>query len=205
MSASDQYQALVIGSGQGGTPLCMTLANAGLRTALIERQHVGGTCINQGCTPTKNHGRQRARGVSRAEGRRLWRAHGKHLCRHRTCPAAQARHREQLSQRQAGTFASSARTSSRRGTPPPTAGSCPTPCSSIRNSGGLARLKPRLWLLQFIERAAEILEHLAVDVLDPAFGCHDRDQTGNRLDDQPKAIFAGAEGQRLTIALGWMG
>jgi pyruvate/2-oxoglutarate dehydrogenase complex dihydrolipoamide dehydrogenase (E3) component len=53
MNAPDQYQAIVIGSGQGGTPLCMALANAGLRTALIEREHVGGTCINEGCTPTK--------------------------------------------------------------------------------------------------------------------------------------------------------
>jgi pyruvate/2-oxoglutarate dehydrogenase complex dihydrolipoamide dehydrogenase (E3) component len=55
MSASDQvhYQAIVIGSGQGGTPLCMALAGAGLRTALVEREHVGGTCINEGCTPTK--------------------------------------------------------------------------------------------------------------------------------------------------------
>jgi hypothetical protein len=60
-------------------------------------------------------------------------------------------------------------------------------------------------LLQFFKRAAKILEHLAVDVLDLAFGCHDRDQTGNRLDDQPKAFFAGPEGQRLPIALGWMG
>src|SRR5580658_9452754 len=53
MSASDEYQAIVIGSGQGGNPLCATLAGAGLRTALIERKHVGGTCINEGCTPTK--------------------------------------------------------------------------------------------------------------------------------------------------------
>ncbi len=53
MTASDQYQAIVIGSGQGGTPLCVALAKAGLRTALIERRHVGGTCVNEGCTPTK--------------------------------------------------------------------------------------------------------------------------------------------------------
>jgi pyruvate/2-oxoglutarate dehydrogenase complex dihydrolipoamide dehydrogenase (E3) component len=50
---ADHYQAIVIGSGQGGTPLCMALAQAGLRTALVEREHVGGTCINEGCTPTK--------------------------------------------------------------------------------------------------------------------------------------------------------
>ena len=53
MGTSDGYQAIVIGSGQGGTPLCSALAAAGLRTALIERAHVAGTCINEGCTPTK--------------------------------------------------------------------------------------------------------------------------------------------------------
>src|SRR5689334_23664364 len=53
MSPLDQYDAVVIGSGQGGTPLCQALANAGMRTAIVEREHVGGTCINEGCTPTK--------------------------------------------------------------------------------------------------------------------------------------------------------
>src|SRR6202022_1104746 len=53
MSAPDQYQAVVIGSGQGGNPLCKALAQAGMRTALAEREHVGGTCVNEGCTPTK--------------------------------------------------------------------------------------------------------------------------------------------------------
>lgn len=48
-----QYDAIVIGSGQGGTPLSLSLANSGLRTALVERKHVGGTCVNEGCTPTK--------------------------------------------------------------------------------------------------------------------------------------------------------
>jgi pyruvate/2-oxoglutarate dehydrogenase complex dihydrolipoamide dehydrogenase (E3) component len=53
MGASGHYQAIVIGSGQGGTPLCYALADAGVRTALVERAHIGGTCINEGCTPTK--------------------------------------------------------------------------------------------------------------------------------------------------------
>ena len=53
MTSPDHYQAIVIGSGQGGTPLCRSLAEAGLRTALVERSHIGGTCINEGCTPTK--------------------------------------------------------------------------------------------------------------------------------------------------------
>src|SRR5438034_3179723 len=53
MTTPEQYDAIVIGSGQGGTPLSTALAAAGMHTALIERKHVGGTCINEGCTPTK--------------------------------------------------------------------------------------------------------------------------------------------------------
>jgi pyruvate/2-oxoglutarate dehydrogenase complex dihydrolipoamide dehydrogenase (E3) component len=53
MNVSDKFQAVVIGSGQGGTPFSVALAGAGLRTVLIEREHVGGCCINEGCTPTK--------------------------------------------------------------------------------------------------------------------------------------------------------
>ena len=51
--AAVQYDAVVIGSGQGGTPLARALADAGRKTALVERKHVAGTCINEGCTPTK--------------------------------------------------------------------------------------------------------------------------------------------------------
>ena len=47
------YDAIVIGSGQGGTPLAKKLAKRGLQTAIIERRFIGGTCINDGCTPTK--------------------------------------------------------------------------------------------------------------------------------------------------------
>ena len=50
---AEPYDAVVIGSGQGGTPLSVALAKAGLKTALVERDHVGGTCVNVGCTPTK--------------------------------------------------------------------------------------------------------------------------------------------------------
>lgn len=50
---SDRYDAIVIGSGQGGGPLASRLAKAGQHVALIEREHVGGTCVNEGCTPTK--------------------------------------------------------------------------------------------------------------------------------------------------------
>jgi pyruvate/2-oxoglutarate dehydrogenase complex dihydrolipoamide dehydrogenase (E3) component len=47
------YDAIIIGSGQAGGPLATALARAGRRTALVEREHVGGTCINVGCTPSK--------------------------------------------------------------------------------------------------------------------------------------------------------
>ena len=53
MTDSRQYDAMVIGAGQAGTPLSVALARAGMRTVLIERKHVGGTCVNEGCTPTK--------------------------------------------------------------------------------------------------------------------------------------------------------
>jgi pyruvate/2-oxoglutarate dehydrogenase complex dihydrolipoamide dehydrogenase (E3) component len=53
MSPSERYDAIVIGAGQAGGPLSTALARSGKRTALIEREHVGGTCINEGCTPTK--------------------------------------------------------------------------------------------------------------------------------------------------------
>ena len=48
-----EFDAIVIGAGQAGTPLSQALAGAGMQTALVEREHVGGTCVNEGCTPTK--------------------------------------------------------------------------------------------------------------------------------------------------------
>src|ERR1700761_4014299 len=53
MTKAEQFDAIVIGSGQGGNPLAKALAKAGKKTAVIEREHVGGTCVNEGCTPTK--------------------------------------------------------------------------------------------------------------------------------------------------------
>ena len=53
MTETHHYDAVVIGSGQGGNPLATSLAKAGHKVAIVERQHMGGTCINYGCTPTK--------------------------------------------------------------------------------------------------------------------------------------------------------
>ncbi|WP_375450106.1 FAD-containing oxidoreductase [uncultured Devosia sp.] len=50
---SETFDAIIIGAGQSGPFLAAKLAEAGWKTALIERTHLGGTCINDGCTPTK--------------------------------------------------------------------------------------------------------------------------------------------------------
>ena len=49
----EHYDAIVIGTGQAGPPLAVRLAGAGRKTAIIERKHFGGTCVNNGCIPTK--------------------------------------------------------------------------------------------------------------------------------------------------------
>ncbi|MGB0122223.1 MAG: FAD-dependent oxidoreductase, partial [Silvibacterium sp.] len=50
---SERLDAIILGSGQAGNPLASALAKAGRKTALIESKHIGGTCVNEGCTPTK--------------------------------------------------------------------------------------------------------------------------------------------------------
>src|SRR5688572_8242949 len=47
------YDVLIIGGGQAGIPLAHQLAKQGRRVALAERKHLGGSCVNFGCTPTK--------------------------------------------------------------------------------------------------------------------------------------------------------
>lgn len=49
----ERFEAIVIGAGQAGPALCARLDQQGLKTALIERRRLGGTCVNDGCVPTK--------------------------------------------------------------------------------------------------------------------------------------------------------
>lgn len=49
----EKFNAVIIGSGQGGNPLSAFLASKGWKTALIEKKFIGGSCINFGCTPSK--------------------------------------------------------------------------------------------------------------------------------------------------------
>jgi pyruvate/2-oxoglutarate dehydrogenase complex dihydrolipoamide dehydrogenase (E3) component len=48
-----QYDAIILGAGQAGPPLAERLTGSGLKVAIIERHHPGGTCVNTGCIPTK--------------------------------------------------------------------------------------------------------------------------------------------------------
>ena len=49
----EQFDCIIVGAGQAGSPLASSFAEAGKRTVLIERVHIGGCCLNEGCTPTK--------------------------------------------------------------------------------------------------------------------------------------------------------
>ncbi len=53
MTTTEKYDAILIGAGQANTPLARALAQDGWNVAIIERKHVAGTCINEGCTPSK--------------------------------------------------------------------------------------------------------------------------------------------------------
>ncbi|MEH3140076.1 MAG: FAD-containing oxidoreductase [Mycobacterium kyogaense] len=50
---TQKFDAIIVGAGQAGPPLAGRLTAAGQKVAVIERKHVGGTCVNTGCIPTK--------------------------------------------------------------------------------------------------------------------------------------------------------
>ena len=50
---AERFDAVVIGSGQGGNPLAAAMAKHGWNVAVVERRYPGGTCVNDGCTPSK--------------------------------------------------------------------------------------------------------------------------------------------------------
>jgi pyruvate/2-oxoglutarate dehydrogenase complex dihydrolipoamide dehydrogenase (E3) component len=53
MKLMKSYDILIVGAGQAGIPLARKLSDAGRRVAIAERKHLGGSCVNFGCTPTK--------------------------------------------------------------------------------------------------------------------------------------------------------
>ena len=48
-----EYDLIIIGAGPGGTDAAEEAASRGLKTAIIEKSCIGGTCLNRGCIPTK--------------------------------------------------------------------------------------------------------------------------------------------------------
>src|SRR6516165_7174199 len=54
MSQPEQFEVLVLGSGQGGKLLAWHMARSGRRTAVVERRWIGGSCPNVNCMPSKN-------------------------------------------------------------------------------------------------------------------------------------------------------
>ena len=51
--STETFDAIILGAGQAGPAIAARCSAQGLRTALIERHHFGGTCVNNGCVPTK--------------------------------------------------------------------------------------------------------------------------------------------------------
>ncbi|MGF1452236.1 MAG: FAD-dependent oxidoreductase, partial [Opitutales bacterium] len=52
--AEKEFDLIVIGSGPGGYVAAVRAAQLGLRTAIVEKEHLGGTCLNVGCIPSKS-------------------------------------------------------------------------------------------------------------------------------------------------------
>jgi pyruvate/2-oxoglutarate dehydrogenase complex dihydrolipoamide dehydrogenase (E3) component len=67
MSQPEQFEVLILGSGQGGKLLAWHMARSGRRTAVVERRWIGGSCPNIACLPSKNE---------------VWSAKVAHLARH---------------------------------------------------------------------------------------------------------------------------
>ena len=67
MSQPEQFEVLILGSGQGGKLLAWQMARSGRRTAVVERRWIGGSCPNIACLPSKNE---------------IWSAKVAHLAQH---------------------------------------------------------------------------------------------------------------------------
>ena len=88
---STSYDAIVIGSGQAAPSLAVRLAEAGMKTVLVEREHLGGTCVNDGCIPTKTLVGERPHRPRRPARRRLRRRGRAGQRRHEGGEGAQGR------------------------------------------------------------------------------------------------------------------
>ena len=51
---AERFDAIIVGAGQAGPAMAARCSKEGLRTAIIERAHFGGTCVNVGCIPKRS-------------------------------------------------------------------------------------------------------------------------------------------------------
>ena len=51
---ADHYDIIIIGGGPGGYTAALKAASLGFKTAIVEKEKLGGTCVNKGCIPTKS-------------------------------------------------------------------------------------------------------------------------------------------------------
>jgi len=72
MPQSERFDVLVLGSGTGGKLIAWHMARLGQRTAVVERQWIGGACPNIACMPSKNENSQRRGGTSDAARCGVW-------------------------------------------------------------------------------------------------------------------------------------
>ena len=92
MPEPERYEAVIIGSGEGGMYLAWHLAQSGQRTAVVERRWIGGSCPNINCLPSKNEIWSAGVADMVAHAGELRRHDRLSLRRHGEGPAAQARH-----------------------------------------------------------------------------------------------------------------
>jgi pyruvate/2-oxoglutarate dehydrogenase complex dihydrolipoamide dehydrogenase (E3) component len=59
MPENERFDVFIMGAGQAAIPLARDLAKAGKRVALVEEKHLGGSCVNFGCTPAGRSGSER--------------------------------------------------------------------------------------------------------------------------------------------------
>ena len=50
---ADAYDLVIVGGGPGGYPAAIRASQLGMKAAVVEREHLGGICLNWGCVPTK--------------------------------------------------------------------------------------------------------------------------------------------------------
>ena len=77
------YDLTVIGAGPGGYEAALEAAKLGLRTALIEKDSLGGTCLNRGCIPTTCTGRSEQYSAAQADNDRNFAK--RHCCSSESC------------------------------------------------------------------------------------------------------------------------